>query len=329
MGVGILVSPALAHAKHFFRIVFPDFVIGDDRNPNPLEHGLLVPRLPHAVTIDRAGFQRGRHLRGRSHRQQHIRLQLTAGIALVGSVVPRVQTPGGQPVTQLVVMGGYRKHHAHVERLAFRLVLFHYRLEGVGLDGVHRFTVLAGNIFLHFFPDRVGHGNAVTIQVHAEGRNDVRLGAITNRGSQWLTCQHMRAIELTVNHPVQQHFPVGLGFQSDEKPLFFEIPFLVRYGERRHVRKFDKTKFQVGLLRPAHRICRHGVGREPHGQRCQCRTNHFFHQSSLTSPLSGRHKKSAQGPPSSLTGYLERLCSNLLVTAVGHEDGYVVTTLLL
>src|SRR3546814_12087773 len=86
-----------------------------------LEPGGLVPRLAHAITFDRAGFQRGGHLRRRRDRQLDIGLHRPADIAR--RVIAGVQSAGGQPVAKLVIMGGYGEDHAHLERLAISVEL--------------------------------------------------------------------------------------------------------------------------------------------------------------------------------------------------------------
>ena len=85
-------------------------------------------------------------------------------------------------------------------------------------------------------------------------------GAIPDGRPQWLAGQHVSPIQLTVDHPVQQHLPVGLGLQGHEQAFFLEVAFLVSDGQRRHIRQFDKTELQVGLFRPAHRIVRQRRG---------------------------------------------------------------------
>ena len=315
MGVGILVGPALAHTEYFFRVVSPDFVVGNHRHTDTLEHRLLVPGLAHAVTVDGAGFQGRGHLRRRRYGQQHVSLQLAAGVALVRRVVARVQATGGQPVTQLVVVGGHREHHAHVERLAFRLVLLHHRLQGVRLDRVHRLAVLDRNVLLHFFPHRIGNGDAVAVQIHAECGNDVGFGAVANGGPQRLASKHVRAIQLTVNDPVQQDFPVGLGFQGHKQAFFLEIAFLVSDGQRGHVGEFDKAELEIRLLRPAQRIIRHGGSRQAQRHRGQHATKCFFetvHHPSLVCPFFSGIKKALKAPrlrwPGPLSAFA-RICS--------------------
>jgi hypothetical protein len=56
---------------------------------------------------------------------------------------------------------------------------------------------------------------------------DLGLGADADRGAERLPGQHVRAIELAVDHPVEQHFPVGLGFERDVEAFILEIALLI------------------------------------------------------------------------------------------------------
>ncbi len=181
MRIGIFLGPFLGHTEDFLRIVLPDLIIGDDRYANSLEHGLLIPGLADAVAIDGSRFQRGRHLRRWRHRQQYIRLDLTRRIAFGRGIVPGVNSAGGQPVAQLVVVRGNGENHAHVEGLAFRTILLNHWLERIGLDRMHRLTVLHRNVLLHFLPDRIRHGDAVAVEVHTECRDHIGLRAEPDR----------------------------------------------------------------------------------------------------------------------------------------------------
>ena len=249
MGVRVAVGPTLGHAEHFLGVVLPYLVVGDHRHADAHEHGLLVPRLTHAVAIDGAGLQSGRHLRRRRHRQQHVGAELARHVALVRRVVARVQAAGGQPVAQLVVVRGHRKHHPHVERLALGAVIVDHRLERTGRNGVRRLAVGAQlQVRLHLFPDGIRDGNGVAVQVHAERGDDLCLGTETDGGTQRLAGQHVRSVQFAGNHPIQQHLPVGLRLQGDEQTLVLEIALLVGNRQRRHVGELDKAELQHRLF---------------------------------------------------------------------------------
>jgi hypothetical protein len=85
----------------------------------------------------------------------------------------------------------------------------------------------------------------------------VRLRTKTNCCTQWLTCQHVRAVQLTVDDTVEQHFPVRLRFQCYIQAFVFEIAFFISNSQRCHIGQFDKTEFQFFFFRPANvfRIC--------------------------------------------------------------------------
>ena len=64
-------------------------------------------------------------------------------------------------------MGGYRKYHAHVERLAIGLESIDHRFERIRLDRVNRLAVIAHrDMRLHHFPDFIGNGDAIAIEIH-------------------------------------------------------------------------------------------------------------------------------------------------------------------
>ncbi len=71
-------------------------------------------------------------------------------------------------------------------------------------------------VWFHRFPDVIGHGNTVTVEVHTEGGDDIGLGAIAYGCAQRLAGQHVGTIQFTGDDPVQQHFPVRLGFEFYE-----------------------------------------------------------------------------------------------------------------
>ena len=58
----------------------------------------------------------------------------------------------------------------------------------------------------------------------------------------------MGAVKLAVDNPVEQHFPVGLGFQGDVQPLIFEKAFFIGNGKRRHVGQLDKAELKIFLF---------------------------------------------------------------------------------
>ncbi|MCY1537692.1 hypothetical protein D9M68_732000 [compost metagenome] len=125
-------------------------------------------------------------------------------------------------------------------------------------------AVFHGQVLLHLGPHRVGHGDAVAVEVHAEGRDDVGLGAESDGGAQRLAGQHVRAVELTVDHPVQQHLPVGLGFERHVQAFVFEVALFIGHHERGAVGQLDEAELQ-GLLFRACGFLRQG--RQTQGRR--------------------------------------------------------------
>ena len=67
----------------------------------------------------------------------------------------------------------------------------------------------------------------------------------TDGRGQRLACQHMRAVQVAVDHTVQQHLPVGLRFQCDEQALILEIAALICDGQGGHIGQFDETECQI------------------------------------------------------------------------------------
>ena len=140
-------------------------------------------------------------------------------------------------------MGRNGKDHAHIERLAAVLVAFDHRSQSTGANGMLRPTIVhRGHVRLHLVPDVIGNGDRIAVQVHREGRDDMRFGAIADCCRQRLARQHMRAVQLAVDHAVQQHFPVGLRLKPDKKPLVFKVSQLVGHGQRCHIGQLDKAE---------------------------------------------------------------------------------------
>ncbi len=202
----------------------------------------------------------------------HVGLQGAAGIAALGRVIAGIQAAGGEPVAQLVVVGGDRENHAHAKALALFAAGVDHRFQRTGTDRMHRFVALMRDVGLHLLPDRVGHGDAVAVQVHAESGNDVGLSAIADGGAQRLARKHVGAVQLTGDDPIQQNFPVGLGFQFDEQPFVHKEALLPGHRQGRHVGQFDEAEFQVWFFRgPDFGL---GVGRAGQQGHRHCRAHH-------------------------------------------------------
>ena len=162
VGVGVFFGPGRAHAKHLLRIVFPDFIVGDQRHADALEYGLLIPGFAHAVAVNGAGLQRGRHLRRRGDREQHIGVDLAGDIR--AGVIARMNAARRQPVTQFVVVRRDREYHAHIERLACGPVLIDHGFQVIGLDRMRGFAVCAQrHMRLHLPPDIVGDSDGIAV----------------------------------------------------------------------------------------------------------------------------------------------------------------------
>ena len=244
MGIGVFFGPGRAHAKHLLGVVFPDFIVGDHRHANALEYGLLIPGFAHAIAVNGAGLQRGRHLRRRGDREQHIGVDLAGDIR--AGVIARMNAARRQPITQFIIVRRDRKYHAHIKGLALGLVLFDHGFQVIGLDRMYGFAVcVQRHIRLHLSPDGVGNGDAVAVQIHAERGNNVGPGAKTDGRPQRLAGQHMRAVQLAVDDAIEQHLPVGLRFQRDVQPFVLEITLLVGDRQWRHIGEFDKAEFKV------------------------------------------------------------------------------------
>ena len=178
--------------------------------------------------------------------------------------------PDGQPVAQLVIVRRHREDHAHLERFALALHLFDHRLQCARLDRMNGLAVGAGrNVLLHLGPDLVRHRDAVAVEIHREGRDDVGLGAEADGRGDRLAGQHVRAIELAGDDAVEQHFPVGLRLEGDEEAFVFEEALLLGDGDRHHVGELDEAELQLVLLglewrgvRAAgdHALCGNGAG---------------------------------------------------------------------
>ncbi|MDZ7818709.1 MAG: hypothetical protein U5K55_08850 [Aliarcobacter sp.] len=80
---------------------------------------------------------------------------------------------------------------------------------------------------------------------------------------QRLARQHVGAVELAVDHAVEQHLPVGLGFERDVEAFVFKVALFVGHHERRAVGQLDEAELQ-GFLFRAGRLGRQG-GRAKRG----------------------------------------------------------------
>ena len=150
-------------------------------------------------------------------------------------------------------MGRDREHHAHVEGLALILVGVHHRGQCAGADRVLWAAILHfRNIRLHRFPDFIGNRDAIAVQIHGKGRDDMGFGAISDGRGKRLACQHMRPVQLPADHAIQQNLPVRLRFQGDEQAFVFKIPVLIGDSQRRHIRQFDKPELQLIFLKRKH-----------------------------------------------------------------------------
>ena len=70
----------------------------------------------------------------------------------------------------------------------------------------------------------------------------MRLGAESDGCGKRLTGQHVCAVQLPVDDPVQQHLPIGLRLQGDEEALILEIAVLIGDRQRGHIGQLDKTE---------------------------------------------------------------------------------------
>lgn len=165
--------------------------------------------------------------------------------------------PSAWPVAEFVVVGRNGEDHAHVERLAFGTILFNDRLEVVRLDRVHGFAVgTFRDVLLHLFPDFIGNGDAVAVQIHRESGNDMSLGTEADGRTERLTGQHVCAVQFPGDDAVEQDFPVGLRLESYVKSFVFEKAFFIGNCQRSHVGQFDEAELQLFLLQVQH--CRFG-----------------------------------------------------------------------
>ena len=93
------------------------------------------------------------------------------------------------------------------------------------------------------------------------------LRAKTNGGAQGLARQHVRAVQLTIDHAVEQHLPVGLRLERYVQTLVLEIALFVGDGERGHVGQLDEAEFEIFFLELK------GLGRDRAGRE-QCDADH-------------------------------------------------------
>ena len=85
-------------------------------------------------------------------------------------------------------------------------------------------------------------------------------GAEADRCGERLACEHMRAVELAVDHTVEQHFPVGLGFERHEQAFVEEVALLVGNREGGHVGELNEAEGQLVFLE-LERLSMRGCGK--------------------------------------------------------------------
>ena len=204
-------------------------------------------------------------------------------------------------------MGGHRENHAHVEWLTFAVELLNNGRQSLSGNWVLRAAVIhCRDVWLHHFPNFVGDGDAVAVQVHRKWGDDVGLGTVADGRSQWLACQHMCAVELSVDHTIQQNLPVRLCFQSDKQTFVVKKALFVGHGQWGHVSEFNEAKGQFVLfqLQLCKRRRRHHCGRR------QDRSYAFHVFRPRVSALLGKIKKAADAfGPRDRGSKVERLCS--------------------
>ena len=111
----------------------------------------------------------------------------------------------------------------------------------------------------------------------------MRLGAVSYGRGNGLTGEHMGPVELSINHTVQKHLPVGLRFQSDKEPLILKVALFIGHRQRCHIGQLDEAQGQLVFLDVQH-LC-------PHRGCCQtkgrCQSNYQSHVN-----LQSKNKKS-------------------------------------
>lgn len=100
-----------------------------------------------------------------------------------------------------------------------------------------------GIVFLHLGPDVVGDGDAVAIEIHGEGGDDVRFGAEADGRGDGLTGEHVGSVEFAGNDVVEEGLPVGLGDNFDLEAFVFEEALFLGDDDGSAIGKFDKAEF--------------------------------------------------------------------------------------
>ena len=70
------------------------------------------------------------------------------------------------------------------------------------------------------------------------------LGAEADGRANRLPGQHVRPVEFAVDDAVEQHLPIGLRLQGDEKPLVLEEELLLGNDQGRAVGQLDEAEFE-------------------------------------------------------------------------------------
>src|SRR5690606_13457956 len=158
VGIGIGIGPVFGNAKHFFRDVVANVVVGNNRNTYVAIHGFLVPGFVDAVALEGARFQGDVHVVWRRDGTQMNGVELATGVAFVACVVAGLDASGSETIAQFIVVGRNGKHHAHVKAAAAVAKTLYHGLERFRRNWMHRFSIFVRNMFFHFLPHIIGDG---------------------------------------------------------------------------------------------------------------------------------------------------------------------------
>lgn len=128
-------------------------------------------------------------------------------------------------------MRGQRGHHSHGERPIFFSECIDHRLQRLGTDRVPGLASGPGlHITFHCSPHLIRHGDGIAVQIQGHRRDDMGIRVIIDDRVQGLPWQHLRTVQFTTEHTVEQYLPIRLSDQLHLQAFIFEVAKLIGHG---------------------------------------------------------------------------------------------------
>ena len=100
-------------------------------------------------------------------------------------------------------------------------------------------------ILLHLRPDGIRNGDAISVQVHGERSDHIRLGPDADCRSDRLAGEHVSAVDVAGDDIVEKDLPVRLGDDFHGETLVIKEAFFLGDNDGCAVGEFDEAEFQL------------------------------------------------------------------------------------